>query len=192
MSDMQIISGDMNLIQGDMTILGYDQGGYGHADILRMLFPLEMGENFNADVDLEGYYLDQAAEALDLLIENMFPDTAEQLLANWERVLDITPETVATTAERQAEITARIKARGGLSKAYFTSLAAQYGCEIEIVEYRPAMMGYARIGDPLYIPEIIWCWEVRFTDTTGGSPEKVEAMITRLKPAHTYVYFTYP
>jgi len=161
-----------------------------HAQILKMLFPLELGDNFAADVEIEGEHLDAAEGEIDLLIENMFTDTAGLLLEAWERVLDITPGVGETVAARQAECTARMRARGGLSKAYYESLAARYGCSIVIVEYRTFQTGRNKIGDRLYKKNIKWCWEVRITDLGEGEPAKLQKMIQRLKPAHTFVWFT--
>jgi uncharacterized protein YmfQ (DUF2313 family) len=134
--------------------------------------------------------LDQAAANIDVMIQNMFPDTAELLLSGWERVLGLTPAAGATIAQRQDACVAKRRDRGGLSRTYFEALAARYGCSIEIVKYRPFQTGRSKIGDKLYKRGIRWCWKCIITDLGSGDPATLQSEIQRLKPAESYVWFT--
>lgn len=156
--------------------------------------PLELGENHDADIEIEGQYLDQAETRGDMLLTNIFTDTAEELLSDWERVLDITPAGGATIAARQIACTAKLNEIGCLSRPAFITLAAALGYTIEIVEPWPFYPGINAPGDPIYISDITLCWrvDVQYIDPDAVTQAEFEAAFERLKPAHTYVYFTYP
>ena len=117
------------------------------------------------------------------------------------------PPSVPMQARRTA-ILQQLQARGGLSKLYFIGLAAAMGVTITIDEFRPFMAGLGRAGDPIYVPEAVFCWRINVPGATcyyfcagqscAGEPLRwwlpqasLEAIFNRLKPAHTYVFFNY-
>jgi len=177
-----------------------------HADVLRLLFPIELDGNYNADIAIEGTHLDKVeASALELLRE-MYPDTAARCISSWERVYGISPASdTVLSARRDAVVVAR-RARGGQSKAYYIGLAAAMGWTITITELQPYTVD-SPCDATLYDQIILSVWVVNMPSApiysfTVDSPvdeplswwptqSDIENMIRKLKPAHTYVIFNY-
>lgn len=162
-----------------------------HKDALQLLMPVKLGAEHAKDMAIEGQHLDAARTSIVDVLSNMFIDAAYALLPDWERVLGISPPVGATTAQRRTACLAKIRARGGLSRAYFIQLAADLGYAIEIYEEAswhwrvhvltaPDYLYYFRAGESGAGDRLL----------DFGTPELEEA-ITDLKPAHTYVYFSY-
>lgn len=179
-----------------------------HADILKLLQPIELGGENGAENRIDGGYLDDAETAAESLINEMYPDTAYKTLSSWERVYDLVPSDGATIQSRRDAIVQKIRARGGLSRAYFIALAAVHGWTITIDEFYPSMCGWTRCGDNLCDAGSLWVWRVnvagksiynaRAGSSAAGerllwwvSNSDLENLITRLKPAHTVVLFSY-
>jgi uncharacterized protein YmfQ (DUF2313 family) len=180
-----------------------------HKDILKLLMPLELDENNEKDMAIEGKFLDEAQQSITRILANAFADSAHELLPSWEKTLGIVPPENASITARVANCVLKIRERGGLSRKYFKTLASAMGYTIEIVEPWPFMAGMGAAGDMLYVPEIIWQWrvDVKNTDTPvyyfragesgAGDPlmsfgvQELEDVFINLKPAHTFVYFTY-
>jgi uncharacterized protein YmfQ (DUF2313 family) len=176
--------------------------------MLRLLSPIELAGVFESDIDLEGAALDAVQESAEALLEEMYPDTAYELLADWERVYDIVPADGATLQSRRDAVVEKMRARGGLSRAYFIGLAAMHGWIITIDEMRAFTAGVSRCGDRLYVPGVRWIWRVnvgsqaiyrfRAGESTAGERltwwvpnTELEDLLTELKPAHTAVIFNY-
>jgi uncharacterized protein YmfQ (DUF2313 family) len=138
----------------------------------------------------------------------MQPDTAIALLADWERVYDITSDVDTPVQFRRAEVVRRIRARGGLSIPYFIGLAQSLGYVVDIIEPVPTMAGWAGAGDELIGSEAISQWGLvihnqptylfRAGESAAGEPllwwtfqDFLEQLFVELKPAHTQVYFSY-
>jgi uncharacterized protein YmfQ (DUF2313 family) len=179
-----------------------------HKDVLRLLFPIELGGDHDADLELEGKYLDQAQAAADELQREMYPELAYRLLPCWERVCDITPAEDEPLQSRRDKVVKKIRERGGLSLPYFKRLAETLGYTIEIEKPIEFMAGWGCADDTLYIEDIVFQWggkisgvavyEFRAGESTAGEPllwweeqTYLESLFEELKPAHTYVYFTY-
>ena len=62
-----------------------------HQDLLKLLFPLELGLVSEGDDAVAGKYLDDAHALAGAVLRNVFPHTAQECLADWERVLDLVP-----------------------------------------------------------------------------------------------------
>ncbi|WP_339860370.1 YmfQ family protein [Thalassospira alkalitolerans] len=145
--------------------------------------------------------------ALDL-IEEIDPRTSVELLSDWERVCGLPdpcsgqPESLA---ERRDQVVAKLAARGGQSKAFFIELAKNLGYEVTITEFRPFTC-VSNCNDSLTQGDWRFAWQVNAPEETirdfvaisacneplrtwGNEP--LECNITRLKPAHTRVIFTY-
>ena len=178
-----------------------------HRDVLKQLFPLELAGDFEADLELEGQQLDAVqARSEDLLLE-MFPDTADELLPDWERICGITNTEGKPIQSRRDAVVAQLNAIGPSSRQDFIDLAANLGHTISIEEFAPFRVGISRMGDRLYPEEIQFVWKVTMTEqglyyfTVGvsrmGDPliytdkNALEVVILRLKPAHTLVVFEY-
>ncbi|MBI5550756.1 MAG: DUF2313 domain-containing protein [Desulfobacterales bacterium] len=163
-----------------------------HREAIEQLMPVKLaGTVHERDVALEGYHLDTVAASADDMVANAFADTAAALLVDWERVLGLRPAPAATLVDRRAANVAKIRARGGLSRRYFIELAAGMGFTIEIYEEpdwtwrvhvlsSPDFLNYFRAGES--------CAGDYLLDF--GTPA-LEEMIVDLKPAHTFVYFSY-
>jgi len=171
-------------------------------DVLKALFPIEMGSVFDDDIAIEGKHLDDLEASAAGLIAEMFPDTADKTIADWERVYDITPPEGATLNERRSAVLQQVRKRGSLTPRYFIDLAAAAGFAITIEEVVPHEPGYG--------VESIWIWRVHVIDS-GNKMLYFEAGVSRagdrlldweedatleriirdLKPAWTEVYFVY-
>lgn len=180
-----------------------------HKTVLKQLFPIELGETHDRDMTVEGDHLDKVQASAEILLANIFPDTAFELLYDWERVLGLSPDADASISARMAACVAKFREVGGLSIPYFTQLAAAMGYTIEIVEPQPFMAGIGAAGDTIYDADIIWCWRVDIQDASvpvfyfragesgAGDPimsfgaTVIEGVFEDLKPAHTFVYFRY-
>lgn len=181
-----------------------------HADILKLLFPLELKGVFDADIAIEGAHLDAAAASAGELLKEIYPNSTSRCIADWERVCGITPLSSATIAARRDAIIQKLRAKGGQSRQFYIDLAAYYGITITIDEFVPSMCGWTRAGDRLFGSDIRYVWRVNVTGpgrvlyyAHAGSSRAgerllwwqtnsmLENLINALKPAHTYVVFTY-
>ncbi len=153
----------------------------------RLLFAL--GDEFKRLVD-------RAAE----LIEETDPRTATETLEDWERFLglpdDIITTIPATDAERRIAITQKLISIGGQSRAYFIQVAAACGYTVTIDDSGGGSVlrsGTARSGDALGNVGNAFEWEVIVSAESASAltHTQFEAVINRLKPAHTTVVFDY-
>lgn len=193
-----------------------------YARVLRQLLPPGPAMQFEDAENLERLLLAIAesyaafhGRTCDLL-EEIIPDTTSEMLPDWERVAGL-PDTCApaenTVETRRAALVAKIRQRGGQSPAFFVQLAADYGYEIEVFEYRPFTAGIA-CGEPLSNdndgqPDYGWrfVWRVKATSATlfafkaglgaAGEPLRswgtpvLECILNKWKPAHTMIIFDY-
>ena len=180
-----------------------------HSDTLKLLFPIELQGDFVKDIEVEGKYLDGAQSRAEQLLNEMFPDQSHELLPDWERVCGLTPGSDDTLQLRRDRVIRKLRERGSLSIPYFIALAAAMGYEITIEEDNPFICGWSEVGvDPLSIEESIFMWRVnvagqpvyefRCGESACGERllwwpgvAELEICFNELKPAHTFVYFTY-
>jgi uncharacterized protein YmfQ (DUF2313 family) len=184
-----------------------------HAELLTLLLPKPYEATdpvLAASLAAEGAALDAAHASAAVVAEAISPAGAGGLwLADWERILGL-PDTCAggygqTQAERIAAALAKIRARGGQSRAYFIGVAAALGFSITIEEHAVYTCESA-CGQHLHNEPWRFVWTVRaaavtvraFTARSAcGDPlaswgnALLECVINRLKPAHTYVIFAY-
>ena len=184
-----------------------------HADLLALLLPpvsyTPSAPTLAGELAAEGQALDAAQRSANRVTAAVTPYFAEQLLPDWERVCGITPPAGAGYQQRLQAVLAKLAETGGLSIPYFTRLAEGMGYRITIREPQPLRAGTGRAGDIVWVPDIIWVWQVivqgnnerRFWLRAGqsaagerltvfGDPV-LEATVADLKPAHTFVYFAY-
>ncbi|MBI5205098.1 MAG: DUF2313 domain-containing protein [Nitrospirae bacterium] len=179
-----------------------------HKDSLKLLFPFDLGGEFNKDIEIEGKYLDTAQARVDNLLKEMFPDGAYELLCCWERVCGITPGADDTLQLRRNSIIRKLREIGRLDRKYFMDVAAAMGYTITIEELHPFMAGLSYAGDTLYVEESIFIWRVHisgqslyyFRSGESSAAERllwwpvqtiIEDLLNDLKPAHTYIIFVY-
>lgn len=184
-----------------------------HADLLMRLLPpvsySPTDPTLASELKAEGNALDAVQANGDRLLAGITPDGAGEMITDWERLLAVTPRAGATQQERVNAVVAKIAEVGGLSIPYFKQLASSLGYTIEIVEPQPFRVDSSRIGDPIYIDDIIFVWQVvvegkpnlsyyfRVGQSAVGerllsfSDPVIEQVFNDLKPAHTFVYFSY-
>jgi uncharacterized protein YmfQ (DUF2313 family) len=172
-----------------------------HKDVLKQLFPIELGGVHDADLEIEGSHLDEALARSEQLLREVFPDTAGECIADWERVCAITPGAEDPLQLRRQRVVAKLLSRGGLSVAYFTHLAEEMDYTITIEELAPSVESHGN--------ESVFIWRVTVHDTEGvyhfragqsRAGERLlwwtaltglEGLFTDLKPAHTQIIFIY-
>jgi uncharacterized protein YmfQ (DUF2313 family) len=137
---------------------------------LKRLSPIHLGGDYTSDIELEGAFLDDIQVQInDLLDQLLGTEWNDETLLRYERLYAI--EKAATLEERRANVRAQLAKTGGLSKAYFTGLAAAFGCEVEIEDMRPFEAGIGMAGYPIWEEGIKWCWTVRVLNHTYTSED---------------------
>jgi len=171
-----------------------------HADVLKLLSPIELGDVFNDDIKLEGEALDRAQASAEQVQHETLPQSASLTIEDWERVCGLSPASDDTLQMRQAAVIAKLRERGGLSLPFFTALADDFGYSVIIEELLANTDGYGAEG--------IFRFRVTFTETplyyfrVGQSragerlvdapvATAMEGLFQDLKPAHTMVIFAY-
>ncbi len=179
-----------------------------HSNVLKLLLPISLEGVFDQDIEIEGAHLDSAQNRAQELLGEMFPDGAHDLLPDWERVCGVIPGESDPLQLRKDRVIRQLRSKGGLSRQYFISLAAEMGFQITIDELCQFMAGIGRAGDALYEEECIFIWRVNvmnqplfyFRAGQSASGELLlwwpvetvlENLFIELKPAHTFVYFIY-
>lgn len=183
-----------------------------HAELLKRLLPPVAYDLsaplLSAELDAEGSALDAAQIAAELILSEADPRSTYQLLADWERVLGL-PDPCAgqlpTIELRRAAVVAKATQHGGQSRAFFIALAARLGFTITITEFSQYSV-MSPVGAPMC--GLPWCftWRVntplntvrRFSVMSGVNEPLanwgntlLECAISRFKPAHTLVQFSY-
>jgi uncharacterized protein YmfQ (DUF2313 family) len=184
-----------------------------HAELLYQLLPPECyapdDPSLTAQLAVEGNALDAALANADRALAAVTPFGAGETIPDWERVAGVTPAAGATLQQRIDAVIAKLQQMGSLSIPYFTQLAESLGYTITIDEPQYPQCGIARAGDLLYVTDIIWVWEVQVSGSaivayqayagmasagdpiTSFSDPLLEQVFNNLKPAFTYVYFSY-
>lgn len=145
------------------------------------------------------------------LLAEMTPDTAFEMLADWELAAGLPDncggEVAETISQRRNALLARLRSLGGQSPGYFVALAATFGFDITVSEYRPFRAGLSEAGDALTNGDWVFTWQVNAPEETvfpflaglGAAGERLatwgndrlECLLNRYKPAHTILIFTY-
>ncbi|KJF77029.1 phage tail protein [Morganella morganii] len=180
--------------------------------LLKLLLPpVSYGTDapvLDAELQAEANQLTKAQNRLDGT-ERDHSVFANALLADWERLLGLATDYSQTYQQRLEMVLFKLSETGGLSIPYFIHLAERMGYRITIDELQPFRTGSNRVGEPLWVKEIIWVWRVnvhgsktrayRFRTGVSAVGDRlstfadpvIEALFQELKPAHTYCYFTY-
>lgn len=184
-----------------------------HAELLFRLLPPECyspdDPDLSAQLVADGNALDAVQANADRLLGAVTPYGADETISDWERVVGISPAAGADQQQRIDAVIAKLRQVGGLSIPYFTQLAAGLGYTVTIDEPQYAQAGVSRAGDVLYDQDVIWVWQVQVqaaapvtiqacagTARAGdaitwfGDPV-FEQIFNELKPAWTFVYFSY-
>ncbi len=146
----------------------------------------------------------------DLSERESDPSQTVERLDEWEAAYGLPDPCVPqpqTIDQRRAALVQRIADQGGQSAARYIALAALLGYTITIQELHAAVIGRARIGDPIYGTPWNFVWVVhapavtvtpaRVGHSACGEPiaswgnTALECVLRRLAPAHTVVMFAY-
>ncbi|MRR56971.1 MAG: DUF2313 domain-containing protein [Deltaproteobacteria bacterium] len=182
-----------------------------HSDALQLLFPVDLGGVFAGDIRVEGSSLDAARMSADSLLEEMLPNRAYILLADWERVVGIVPGADEPLQARRDRVVKKLRELGDVKKPYYQALAESLGYSIYIQEYIPTMCGWAGAGDELIPPDdpaVLFVWNCHVFGqsvyhfhagqscsgerlTWWRPAEELEAVLEDLRPAHVELQFSY-
>lgn len=176
-----------------------------HSDALKLLIPVTLTGQFAADLAVEGTELDTAAANAELLLAELFPNSAYETLEAWERVYGITTGQDDPLQLRQNRIIQKMRDLGRLDRGYFIAMAAAFGYAIVIEELSPFMPGWSAAGEELGDDGSDWCCRVWYTETSGyyfraGESSAGEYLsysyftvmrdaLNELKPADTFIEF---
>ena len=181
-----------------------------HKDVLRALMPVTLGVNNQADMQIEGWHLDQVQAGAQVLLKEMFPDTCFGLLEDWERLLGLPDPCTGqpgTVAQRIEAVTAKWGEKRKISAAYLVSVAERLGFTATIENYAMRRYGQAVLGGDYIGPDWARTITVKapavavkyrtYGAAVYGEPystwgfSALECAIMRLRPAHVYVVFSY-
>ncbi|MCW5828104.1 MAG: DUF2313 domain-containing protein [Deltaproteobacteria bacterium] len=142
------------------------------------------------------------------LLREMFPETSDELLLDFERVFGLPGPCITqeqTFAQRREAAWAADLADGGQSKAYLIEVAARLGFEITIETFPAGYEDPDEIGDPEWDAEWAHVWRVHGVgdlirtanagEACAGEPltwadnEILPCLFARLAPAHTVLLF---
>lgn len=166
---------------------------------------------------LEGFgeELANVEEKLEQLVDEAFPNTAVELLADWERVLGLPgscTELAPTILLRQKAAATRFGTQRGSAIEAWVELANDLGYPItvdDVQEYRAFQVGRSTVGEALTNAATGWplTWTVHapvasptfFAASQGAAGEPLQSSDNDLlectfedrKPAHTIVTFEY-
>lgn len=129
-----------------------------YADVIAGAFPPGAAWQGFRDYDGVGHsfligkvatWLDVDLTSERLVLESQ-PARAVQMLADHEKQVGL-PDCCFQTAglpieDRRAAVLTRLRATGGQRPRYFVNLAESLGYQIEVVEYRPFMVGISQVG----------------------------------------------
>jgi uncharacterized protein YmfQ (DUF2313 family) len=155
-----------------------------------------------------GKNLDLTEDNAGTLLEEVFPDTSDNLLEAYETTYDLNK--TGNTVERRNRILMAMRRRGGLSKTYFENMGNLLGLGYYTVvvtegtgnlpfvihDYSPisspsgpATLLPGRLYDPPYTDTP---YDIVVTVTGVAGPEaELETLFSRLKPAWTTMSFVY-
>lgn len=163
----------------------------------------------SAELSAEGSAFDATDESANNALNAVAPFFADNLLTDWERVLDVTPNEDDGYQQRLDRVLIKLSEIGGLSISYFINMASRISYTITIDELQPFRAGSNRCGDTLYIEDVIYTWRVnvyglavplyyfragisRVSERLMTLGDKVlETTFNDLKPAHTFCFFLY-
>lgn len=138
------------------------------------------------------------------------PRTSDELLPDWERVLDI-PGSCGnleeTTIARRFQIVSKLTAQGGQSISYFVSVALSLGFEVTVEEFPMMEAGVSVCGDELNGEDCRFVWTIhapsatpfffRIGESGAGDPlvavdvTVLECTLQDLRPAQSELFFDY-
>ena len=132
----------------------------------------------------QGAELNRFDGRLNDLADGYWPDSAVELLVDWERNLDITA--TGTVQDRQAAVVAKLRYTGGVCEDYFKALALTLGYVVTFETFTPAYTGWESINQPLYNDAWVSVWWIS-VPTAGLSI--IRTAFEAIKPADVTTYY---
>lgn len=134
--------------------------------------------------------LDEVQALIPLLLAEMFPGTATDLLSEWEKRYGVIVPQGATVNARRMAIKAKRLRKWGLSIPIYIELAATLGYDISIEESgQPFRADISKAGDKVIDDEYIW---VALITVNGlSSAPELEALFTDIFPPYVRLEFSY-
>lgn len=166
-----------------------------------------MGNVLRDNLQVIGAAYDDVEERLDEFLNvEMWADTTTVLLPNFEKAYGLSSD--GSNSTRRARILAAIRTTGGLTKQYIEDRCNDLGAgsyTVVIIEGTQTIgfiVGYALqpIGQATPLPAILgtpfdqgakWTFTVQVTGAPFTPQPELEALVKKIKPAWTKVFFEY-
>jgi uncharacterized protein YmfQ (DUF2313 family) len=148
------------------------------------------GQVLGAQLAAEAGVLGDAVAGLEAVEAAMFPQTAGEFIADWERVYGLTPAPGATQDDRVQAVIAAMSDLGGQSIPYFVRLASLFGVKVGVEVFRIPVVGLLNTGDPIYFGDWPYIWRVN-SPIAAAVNTPMEVRISDRRPANTEVIFGY-
>jgi uncharacterized protein YmfQ (DUF2313 family) len=176
-----------------------------YARQLKALFPPGRAFNLepNSVIDQACVAMAQELGRVDArgadLINEADPRTADELIADWERMVGLpdaqVPVISGVLAERQAAVTAKYVARGGQSYNFFKQLVAACGYSLHSID-RFGDKRFTCVSlctDPLYAAEYAYAMNLNVNAPVGAAltHAELEAVIRKATHSHITPFVTY-
>jgi len=140
-----------------------------------------------------GVEMARAHQRVEQLIEEADPHTTNDLITDWERLLGLPDDCLATPpttlAERRAAIVTLLTLEGRQDETYFISVAASLGYTVTITY--PLAHTFRVNAPAVTITAEFTCVSPCTEPLRTWGNEVLECAIKRLKPAHVAVQFAY-
>jgi len=134
-----------------------------YKSLIRKLFPSGWAWRFNFGSDFEALVEGLAQEPCRIeergfkFLDEMDPNTAFEMLDDWERLLGIPDECTPadrelTLSERRNRVLQKLTTGGGQNEDFYILIAQQLGYDIGVIDieqFKDFRVGEARVGDKL-------------------------------------------
>lgn len=111
------------------------------------------------------------------LLEEAFPDTTNEVFAEWLRMVgvpDVCSAVAITITDERAQLIQKLTAQAGQSPDFYVRLAASLGYLARVLEFREFVAG-SSAGDPLYDVS----WKHSFSVVVSGGVTQARAGLAR-------------
>lgn len=153
------------------------------------LYDLAPDSNVRQAAEAEALSLAELDSALTQLLSEGWPQTADELLTEWE----VTYQPPVASAARNEVLAAWVGAPASLAQSHMLRIATLVlGYEPELRETMGFQLGQTRgpgLGEARLLPRSEWArWSVRLESSTGQDvQQELQRLLNRLKPAHSEV-----
>jgi uncharacterized protein YmfQ (DUF2313 family) len=148
------------------------------------------GRNLKAQLAGDAAVLGDALAGLEAVEKAIFPETAGEFIADWERTYGLTPADDASQEDRVQAVIAAMGDLGGQSIPYFIRLASLFGVIATIEKFKVPVVGLLNAGDPIFSGDWPYIWRVN-SPLSAFINYPMKARITERRPANTEVIFGY-